>query len=431
MKPRPAVLQQLAALFLLTFAVPASATGGPGTQGPRFAGQGLDKTEAVAGGGYQSTGVQTFDLPSSGFPPSAGQTFTPLTNPKNYSLGIVQCTSHPDFSQNVRLAVCTAVVNSNVLDNGKNVCGQPRNAAGTTELIAINAGWDVPKASLNFSVNSQVIFGCRDLGGIDLDDSAGAFGKCVHLGFYEKDDPDLRSQFLACIRATRGDFCSNGVSLTQSGTPYAVYRYPLQPQEENPDAGICTKDNCWEASWNQDGATCMNHRRYMELLYLASSGNEKLWTGLKAGEARQPLPSSLRVLQAEFVGDHVKGVIKAPGVGLEARKTYQLSPDLLNTLAKQNVLLQCPPSSPVLDCLKKFTTYYYDDTHLMWWMVDANPVDSVTAQVVCKPQYARNERSTLMTRTAVRFPLSDGGYETLPCCDTLGDCPRCDAGTCQ
>ena len=119
---------------------------------------------------------------------------------------------------------------------------------------------------------------------------------------------------------------------------------------------------------------------------------------------------------------------------MKAREKAELSPNFLNALAKQNVLLQCPVSSPVLDCLKKFTTYYYDDAHLMWWMVDANPVDSVTAQVVCKPQYSRTELGTVMTRTAVRFPRPPGSnpkYEVLPCCDTLGDCPRCDAGNCQ
>jgi hypothetical protein len=210
-----------------------------------------------------------------------------------------------------------------------------------------------------------------------------------------------------------------------------VYTHPLSAQEKQADAGFCTKDNCWEASWNQEGATCMNHRRYMELLYLASSGNEKVWSSLRVREAPQPQPSSLRVLPTEFVGGHLKGVIKPPRVGLEARATYQLPPNFSDALAKQNALLQCPGSSPVLECLKKFTTYYYDDAHQMWWMVDANPVDSVTAQVVCKPMYARTETGAVMTRTAVRFPLSDGGYETLPCCDTLGDCPRCDAGTCQ
>jgi hypothetical protein len=163
----------------------------------------------------------------------------------------------------------------------------------------------------------------------------------------------------------------------------------------------------------------------MELLYLAASNVPEVWHEVKAGNV--PVPSSDGGLQPEVVHPFVQGptVYKRPAVGPAERAKTALSSSLLTALATQNVLLNCPPASPVLNCLKKFTTYYYDDNHWMWWMVDVNPVDSVTAQFVCKPQYYRTEPDAVLTRTSVRFPNQTGGvpkYDTLPCCDTLGDC---------
>jgi hypothetical protein len=328
------------------------------------------------------------------------------------------------------LAWCTALVKSTITD--RPACGL-LNSDGTTNLIAINAGWDFSKPAPDFSVDTQVVFACKDPGGDDPNDVVGALGKCVRFGFYNIDDPSSRSQFLACIRATRADFCSNGVSLTEPGTPYALYTYPLQQQQKQPDAGICvgrlndggTVGNCWEATWNEDGATCMNHRRYLELLYLAASDVRDVWHEVTAGKGEQsPKPNGL---QPQVIVQGVNGpkVVRPPPTGPVARAASTLSQNYWDLLAKENVLLQCPQPSPVLNCLKKFTTYYYDDAHWMWWMVDANPVDSVTAQVVCKPQYFRTEPGVVMTRTAIHFPNAPGSnpqYDILPCCDTLGDC---------
>lgn len=440
---------KLASLVLVILAIPAVGGGTGGNQGPRFAGQGLDKTVDVIGGGYQSTGIQVYslNLPSPGFPApptifgSTGSAISPSTSEFNYELSNIECTRD---ANNVKLAWCTATVKSKITD--RRPCGQPLNSNGTSNLMAINAGWDSSKPALDFSVNTQVVFACKDPGGADggedREDVVGAFGKCVRFGFYDRDDstnptdPSWRKQFLACIRAVRGDFCSNGVSLTEPGTPFAIHTPPpLQPQEKLPDAGICgsrlgdggTVDNCWEATWNEDGATCMNHRRYMELLNLAASNVPEVWADVKAGKAKQSPPSHLHLLDPELVVEFEKGpkVYKRPAVGPAERTKTALSASLQTALASQNVLLNCPKPSPVLECLKQFTTYFYDDKHWMWWMVDANPVDSVTAQVVCKPQYYRTEPGAVMTRTSVRFPNqtgSDPKYDVLPCCDTLGDC---------
>jgi hypothetical protein len=413
-------------MFSIVIAVglPAAGAGGPGNQGTRFAGEGLDETTHVIGGGFQSKGVQVFSLNvSEGF--SALPTkFVPVitSSLSNYYLSSVQCTRD---EYNVRLAKCTAVVKSTL--SPSSVCGQPTTPEQVTKLVAINAGWDDGKAALDFSVKGKVVFGCEDLGRPDLNDSIGAFGKCVRFHFFDGDSSQSQqSRFLACIRATRADFCGNGVSLTNNGTPYAIYPPPLQPEQKRPEAKICTDENCWEATWNKDGATCLNHRRYLELLYLAASNVPKVWSDVTTRKYKQQAPAlNPRLLQPEVVHPFVEGpmVYERPAVGAAERARTTLSPNLLDALATQNVLLNCPHPSPVLECLKQFTTYYYDDTHWMWWLVDVNPVDSVAAQVVCKPQYSRKEEGAVITRTAVRIPNSAGsGYDTRPCCDTLGDC---------
>src|SRR5215470_15155364 len=74
------------------------AAGGQGNQGPRFAGQGLDDTMPVTGGGSQSKGIQVYNLNlAGGFPaPPAtfGATMSPTTAQMNYQLSNVQCTRH-------------------------------------------------------------------------------------------------------------------------------------------------------------------------------------------------------------------------------------------------------------------------------------------------------------------------------------------------
>jgi hypothetical protein len=83
--------------------------------------------------------------------------------------------------------------------------------------------------------------------------TTGAIGKCVLWGY----DPAKvgAGMHQACTRMVRADYCGDGVSSTRNGTIIDV----------SDTRGVQTATNLpgfsFEAGWNENGATCVNHPR--------------------------------------------------------------------------------------------------------------------------------------------------------------------------
>jgi hypothetical protein len=111
-----------------------------------------------------------------------------------------------------------------------------------------------------------------DAGAVEWSDM-GALGKCLHWpdgsdgGYYNflENAPAGRAvqRFLTCVRAVRADYCGDGVTYTTDGTKIYLADIPhagVWSVDHSHDAGFVL-----EATWDQNGAVCLNHARH-ELL---------------------------------------------------------------------------------------------------------------------------------------------------------------------
>lgn len=84
----------------------------------------------------------------------------------------------------------------------------------------------------------------------------GVIAKCVAWGYEPwEHGPDLHQ---ACTRLARADYCGDGVPHTENGTLIDVYdpRGILEPEG----------DMDFEAGWGPDGAVCVSHPRYLDVV---------------------------------------------------------------------------------------------------------------------------------------------------------------------
>jgi hypothetical protein len=340
------------------------------------------------------------------FPPTSENDLTPV-GAASFALRSLSCTR---ATANDKFATCESYVNG---AKGNKVCDIENSTTTKVRLIALNAGWNGASGAFDFAQTNRVVFGCLDTGVEDKDDRFGALGKCIRFEFFPRVDGDSQLKFLACIRATRSDICANGLAMTEPGTPYAIYDLPATAP------GICQKGQCWEASWNEGGATCMNHRRYFQLLFLASLNVDGAWSNVKATRS-QPMNSKVKYKAMTEPAAGPKTPVKP-----SPKEWSRAAPGLAERIAtKKNPLAACSSPSPVQACLDQFTRYFYDDGHEMDMIANPNPIDPVTAQIVCRPGFYRLDPTTIQTRTAVRVPGTAGGYDILDCCDTFPDCPH-------
>jgi hypothetical protein len=368
--------------IFLFISVDAVAAGGAGDQGPRFLGAGLDEAPTP---GY----IQEFS--SAAFPPNVANP-TPVTKPPFhpnpvFTLSQLACT--PDTKNPTLLARCSAVVNAAVPPSA--ICKGPDLTTNKIKLIALKAKWDLAHAALDFSPSSSIVFACEDPipPTPDPQDLIGAFGKCVRTGFF--DAPADKNKFLACVRAMRADYCGIGASFTLAGTPLGIY--------DNPPVCIIA-DGCYEASWDDGGAVCINHARYEHLVLLSTIKDLCLAT-----------PSQSSVSPWKNPRLHAAGV-PAGVCPATTKKTTRI--DGLNVCGTQ--------FEPIATCLSQYTDFYYDDdpVHKMGPMT---PINAVTSQFVCRTGKTRKFPGAVLTRTKVRFVVSSTKTDDLPCCDTLKDCP--------
>lgn len=122
--------------------------------------------------------------------------------------------------------------------------------------IALAGFWD--KSASYVDESDAFTFGCVNA----------AIGKCVLWGYKpwatatECRNNSCRTRklqdwHLACVRLVRADYCGNGISHTRSGTRINVYDQLGIQQSATPGWAL-------EAEWLGDGATCINHTRWLQ-----------------------------------------------------------------------------------------------------------------------------------------------------------------------
>jgi hypothetical protein len=105
-------------------------------------------------------------------------------------------------------------------------------------------------------------------GAITLTCSSGAVGKCVRLGYKPwakgPHGEDLIPYHAACVRMVRADYCGDDQSHTKNGTfidLYDVLDIQKRESEYHPDFAF-------EAGWAPDGAVCVAHIRWSDVVTL-------------------------------------------------------------------------------------------------------------------------------------------------------------------
>jgi ADYC domain len=361
------------ALCVLGLGFSAWATGQPGTQGPRFLGMGLDEPFHNSDGSYTPGQVQFYTLIGAATFPPTDETNISSANPTSFTLTNLKCKP-----RNGRVAHCEANVTSQLsitphTGMNSNVCSVS-NPSEKIKLVAINAAWNPMTNGLDFTPTNAVVFACRDIHPSVSDpfDSIGALGKCVGWGFLANSE----EEFLTCVRATRADYCGTGTSYTEMGTPFVAYDLPSSSRH------VCIRGECFEASWDTRGATCINHLRYEALVELA----ESMYRQQGGSDGGQQNPTG---------------------------HDQRLSVDSLRVCGVED--------TPLSQCLAKYKDLYYDDQHPMN-LVNPSTINLITSQYVCLPGAQRIVSQGLLSRTKVRFMNASGAITPLDCCDTLG-CP--------
>jgi hypothetical protein len=376
MKRWSGVVFYAAFLCVLGLGLPVGATGEHGTQGPRFLGWGLDSPSELAPGFWLPKPVQTYHLVST-FPPHK-DTDVKVNGTPVFTLTNLSC----QLTLNRLLARCQANVTS--------VSGLPGPICNTLDgtgvkLVAINAGFDTAKWALDFGQSNTVVFACEDpsAGKPDPMDRIGAIGKCIEAGFFLY--PTSHTELDACIRASRADYCGDGNSYTRPGTHFAVY-----DSAGSDVAAICWPGECFEASWDENGAVCINHLRYANLRALAN--------------VLGPGPFDQKGKRVEQSGGASRNICPEADRGKPPKEICLPRPD-----------------NPLTKCLDAFVDFYYDDQHRLDYL-DPAAVNLITAQYACRTKRIRTNEFGLFTRTMVRINMNGGAVDQLPCCDTLG-CP--------
>ncbi|MDZ8028685.1 MAG: ADYC domain-containing protein [Nostoc sp. DedQUE11] len=131
----------------------------------------------------------------------------------------------------------------------KNVC-KP-DIENVAKAIPLSGSWD--RTGAYIESNNLVTFGC----------TSGSLGKCVRFGYKpwkSVQGKSLRDFHQACTRMVRADYCGNGQAHTQEGVSIDVYDV-LGIQKQTPKSGMV-----FEAAWQPDGATYINHPRLLNNL---------------------------------------------------------------------------------------------------------------------------------------------------------------------
>jgi hypothetical protein len=247
--------------MVLFISVDALAIGGEGNQGVLLAGQGID---------WQRSGTELqplAPLTANDFPPPKGTYI--VSAAEVVVLG--GCTSLSDLS-----ARCPVTASLLTGHSPTQLCGRwlknktdPTYKPEPTWMYAINAKPDKRGGFIfqSSGTTKDLVFACSVEAPnlpTDLEWAAlGAVGKCLLWPLptgsrgYPPQSGDRGDQFNTCVRTVRADYCGNGVAHTKDGTRIDLYAKPPPHQLQPPFL--------LEANWDEKGAICVIHARYLSL----------------------------------------------------------------------------------------------------------------------------------------------------------------------
>ena len=258
MRRRP---MRFVSLIAVLVSVAAQSAGNGNSQGTLFAGTGLDwqRTATPA----QFPGLEL----SPAFPPQPYYTFSINAA---WVTPVLPCTSLSSVH-----ASCWVWAELKSGYPASRFCGEwlEPGSGKLLSMFVLNAMWDHGGSFIfqpfwwwgfNF-----VTFACGAMKPNNIEarewEALGAVGKCLlwprpvglPMGF-PPTGTDV-SEFRTCIRMVRADYCGDGVSHTKDGTLVEPYRRTEAATHELPPAFI------FEANWDERGAICVLHARYVSL----------------------------------------------------------------------------------------------------------------------------------------------------------------------
>ena len=130
----------------------------------------------------------------------------------------------------------------------RNFC-QP-DLEGIAKAIPLAGRWDKTGRYVD---DGSLTFACTN----------GAIAKCVRWGYKPwktVSGKSLRDYHQACMRMVRADYCGNGNSHTQAGTPIDVYDH-LGLQQRSQQSGMT-----FEAAWGVDGVVQLRRPRFQNAI---------------------------------------------------------------------------------------------------------------------------------------------------------------------
>jgi len=247
------------ACLLAALSLDARAAGGGPAQGTLVAGQGLD---------WQRSGTELLSLTTPTGPPSPTPTFPPNNtfevNAAKLSIS-TGCAKVSDFAWRCPVA---AELARPAHPNHSQLCGRWLSEKSTTLWMYVLNGKPDGTGTFTFKQGApDVFFACSVEKPADPPQEEewavlGAVGKCLlwprpgSQGFLPWSKDDGR-EFNACVRALRADYCGNGITHTKDGT--LIELYPSRSTH------TLRRNFFLEANWDERGALCVIHARYVSL----------------------------------------------------------------------------------------------------------------------------------------------------------------------
>lgn len=136
----------------------------------------------------------------------------------------------------------------------RNAC--PADEDGRRVAIPLDALWD--EHGDRIESDSMFTFGC----------TSGVIAKCYRWGYrpWVSGYGDLVKTHQTCTRMARADYCGNGEPHTRNGTEINIWDNLPRPgpiQRHGGLLGLPPLGMLFEAAWNEGGAVCLSHSRWL------------------------------------------------------------------------------------------------------------------------------------------------------------------------
>jgi hypothetical protein len=166
------------------------------------------------------------------------------------SVTVTKCDPSPSYTKD---GVATCILD---VAKGHGICNDKNGNPHVKDVpVLIVAGYWDNKGAWSQGTNNEITIACHDPNPPTSNSwwMASAISACFNNKYYPQTPPNQK--FLACIRATRADYCGDGFPHTLSGTDLV-----LRDKDNAPD-GYCGFYH-YEGSWSPDGVVCLDHDRW-------------------------------------------------------------------------------------------------------------------------------------------------------------------------